>query len=97
MKSKRDFWIYQDREVSEPWAVHVWIFPGVNGESFMDIRIYAEYLDKYERTFTNLTVDFENIVEKVISITAMAPPDVQFTNEDYEHIKHVFEICMKND
>lgn len=36
----RDFWMYQERNVAEPFAAHIWLLDG----EFVNIRIYAEYV-----------------------------------------------------
>ena len=36
----RDRWIYQQRDVPEPWAVHLWLFDDFT----LDFAIYAEWL-----------------------------------------------------
>lgn len=36
----RDFWMYQERDVAEPFAAHIWLFDA----EYVSIRIYAEYV-----------------------------------------------------
>lgn len=50
-----NFWIYQERDVPEPWAVHAWLLD--NGT--LDLAIYAEWIPSKSKKILNIPATFE--------------------------------------
>lgn len=92
----RDFWIYQDREISEPWAVHVWVIPDASEGYVLNARVYAEYIPFGSKSFLALSGNWETIRDTVQDVVSEYAPDgIDFTEDDTEHIQAIFETIMK--
>lgn len=79
----RDFWIYQDREIQEPWAIHVFIW---NDET-MSARMYAEYLSGKRSTVTKIRVSLVVLLDCVEAILLNADRPECFNKDDEAQIR----------
>ena len=80
---KRDIWIYQKREIKEPFALHVWLLDD-GDKTYMDIAIYSEEIEYGSEHFTMLKPTLETLISAVSNV--LIYPDT-FTNEDVEYIR----------
>lgn len=55
----RDYWLYQEREVQEPWAAHVYVI----GATHIDIRFYAEYLPAKCSNYLGVGCDYASFLD----------------------------------
>ena len=79
----RDFWIYQDREIAEPWAIHVFI----GNDETMSVRMYAEYLSGKRATVTKVRVSLVVLLECIKAIIVNADKAECFSKEDEAQIR----------
>jgi hypothetical protein len=57
-ENMKDYWLYQERECREPWAVHVYGF-----KDHLDFSFYAEYLPAKTEKFLDVPVTFEDLLD----------------------------------
>lgn len=60
----RDRWIYQERDVAEPWALHVWLLD--NGT--VDAAVYAEYLPSKSKKLLGIPATFDAFTDALRAI-----------------------------
>lgn len=59
-----NYWVYQERDVPEPWAIHVWLFD----DCLADLSIYAEWLPYGAMRIVGIPATFENFVDTIEEI-----------------------------
>lgn len=59
-----NFWIYQERDVTEPWAVHAWLLD--NGT--LDLAIYAEWIPSKSKKVLNIPATFDEFTDALAKV-----------------------------
>lgn len=86
----RDYWVYQERAVKEPWAAHVHVI----GMSSVDIRFYAEYLPAKCSNYLDVPCDYASLVD---AFRAFAEEHGQeFTIDDVQQVNCIW-LTIAND
>lgn len=57
----RDYWIYQERDVLEPWAVHVWLL----NDMTLNLAIYAEWIPAKAKRILAIPATFEDFTAEL--------------------------------
>ena len=81
----RDFWMYQEREVKEPFAAHIWLFDS----EYVNIRIYAEYVSSGAKNYMFIPIrlrDFFNVFEDFAEGNGW-----QLEAQDYDQIESLYQ------
>lgn len=81
----RDFWMYQSREVKEPFAAHIWLFDG----EYINIRIYAEYVSSGAKNYMFIPIklrDFFNVFEDFAEGNGW-----HLEAEDYDQVESLYQ------
>ena len=55
----RDYWLYQEPGVQEPWAAHVYVIDTTS----IDIRFYAEYLTAKCENILDVPCDYASLLD----------------------------------
>lgn len=59
-----DYWVYQERDVKEPWAAHVYAFAPEKGRpGYIDVSFYAEYAPSKSKKFVGVNLSYSGILE----------------------------------
>lgn len=80
------FWVYQERDVPEPWAVHAWLLD--NGT--IDLAIYAEWIPSKSKKILNIPATFE---EFTYALTKVCNDNGQVMT--VEDVKNLNTVWMK--
>lgn len=85
----RDFWMYQARDVAEPFAAHIWLFDS----KYAKIRFYAEYVKSGAEirmvapiSLRELFKVFEGFAEK---------HGWELNAQDYDQIETLYEALVQ--
>lgn len=86
----RDYWLYQERKVYEPWAAHLHVIAMTS----IDIRFYAEYLPATCENVLDVSCDRSSLLEafKVFS----ERHNVGFTLDEVQQINSLW-LRIAND
>lgn len=59
----RDYWVYQERDVKEPWAAHVHAFaPEKNRPGYIDVAFYAEYAPSKSKRYIGVILSYNHLL-----------------------------------
>ena len=86
----RDYWVYQDREVAEPWAAHVYVI----GVDSIDIRFYAEYLPAKAFNVIGLSCDYAALLDAFREFSEKHSQE--FTIDDIQQVNRLW-LSIAND
>lgn len=88
----RNRWIYQERDVPEPWAVHVWLFD----DWTIDYALYAEWLPFHAVRVTGVPASFDAFAESLEA--TLAKHGVALDVEDLKTLnRHWVRFAIDND
>lgn len=86
----RDYWLYQEREVKEPFALHVWVID----KHHADFCFYAEYLPAKSRKYLYVDIkhnDFIGILEAFAKTAG-----IELESNDYDQMTELY-LSIKQD
>ena len=93
MARVKDFWIYQERRKSVPWAIH--IFATKEGRSVRcDFDLFAEWLPIKSKKVTVKDVALYNVAKWVQDICEKF--SVDFTIQDATQIEHDLKLLKQD-
>ena len=88
----RNRWIYQERDVPEPGAVHVWLFD----DWTVDYALYAEWLPFHAVRVTGVPASFDAFAESLEA--TLAKHGVTLDVEDLKTLnRHWVRFAIDND
>ena len=84
----RDMWVYQARNVREPWAVHVWL----HDDATIDVAVYAEWLPDGTTLHKGIPATFDQFVGRIGQICG------ELTLEDMKQLNQSWaKFAIAND
>lgn len=86
----RDYWVYQEREIKEPWAAHVHVL----GATSIDIRFYAEYLPAKCSNYLDVPCDYASLLDAFRQFAGEHGQD--FTIDDVQQVNRLW-LAIAND
>lgn len=93
MARVKDFWIYQERRKSVPWALH--IFATKEGRSIRcDFDLFSEWLPNKSKKVTVKDVALYNVAKWVQDICEKF--SVEFTIQDATQIEHDLKLLKQD-
>ena len=93
MARVKDFWIYQERRKSVPWAIH--IFATKEGRSIRcDFDLLAEWLPNKSKKITVKDIALYNVAKRVQHICEKC--NVEFTVQDAAQIEHDLKLLKQD-
>lgn len=93
MARVKDFWIYQERRKSVPWAIH--IFATKEGRSIRcDFDLFAEWLPNKSKKVTVKDIALYNVAKWVQDICEKF--SVEFTVQDAAQIEHDLKLLKQD-
>ena len=85
---KRDFWFYQEQDVGEPFAAHIYIV----SKNRLNMRVYAEYLPA--KTFLDVPISHRELV-RIFSEVVQAG-GMLLTSRDLDQIESLYMAIMQD-
>ena len=96
----RDYWIYQKRNVTTPWALYVVKEFDKRGDYKASITIdytfYHEDVPKPTRSFSVVGLHYDTIKAYADAITAEIVPYCEVDYQDYQQIYNAIEEIILN-
>ena len=86
----RDYWLYQERKVKEPFALHVWVID----KHHADFRFYAEYLPAKSRNYLYVDISFKEFTRILEAFAKSAC--IELETSDYDQIAELY-LSIKQD
>lgn len=93
MARVKDYWIYQERRKSVPWAIH--LFATKDGrKTRCDFDMYAEWIPNASKRLTVKNVSIWSVKDEVQRICASL--DMPFEKEDAGQIKSELMLMLSD-
>lgn len=90
--ARDDIWIYQERDVKEPWALHLWLIN--NGT--IDISVYAEWLPHGSKRMLGVKATFDELIDALTDLLGDYGQILE--NEDISALnRHWVKFAIKNE
>ena len=86
----RNYWVYQEREIQEPWAAHVYVIDTTS----IDIRFYAEYLPAKCENVLDVPCDYASLLDAFRQFADEYGQE--FTVDDMQQVNRVW-LAIAND
>lgn len=85
----KDYWVYQERECREPWAVHVYGF-----EDHLNFSFYAEYLPAKTEKFLSVPVTFDDLMD--VFQEFHGEHGKEWTASEYDQVREFWQIIKQD-
>lgn len=86
----RDYWMYQERTVKDPFAVHVWVID----RHHVDFAFYAENIPAKTRKYLYVDIKLSAFMQVFYAFAKLAK--MELTNEDFDQVTELF-LSIKQD
>ena len=96
----RDYWVYQKRQVTTPWAIYFvkeYDKRNYNKSVVIDYTFYHENVENHTHSVSFIGLHYDTITEYADEIVSTIAEYTAIENQDYEQIKKAIEDIILND
>lgn len=86
---KKDYWVYQERDSAEPWAVHVYGF-----RDYLNLAFYAEYIPAKTRKYLHVPLTYGDLLKTFEGFATEY--DIGWTTQDLVQVTELWQAIRQD-